>query len=547
MNASRDERVEPSFRSRVGAAARPLLALAGLGWLAYAVDLLSETRWIDQGMYGLAIDSLVRSLSLTILAVVGLAIVLQGTRLRAITARLDLSPLRWLSRVVLAVWVALVGGAAIRTLDPPSGPNVVLVVVDALRADHLGAYGYEPSITPALDALAASATVYRNAYSSSTYTVPAMGTLFTSTLPPVHRIARAPTRGGSGGEEDGEELTQVPESYLLLTEVLRNAGWETAAITTIGWISPESNYDQGVDEYILVPRGDAELVEAAEAFVKAPRRRPFFLYLHFIDLHDYFRSEHLFPAGDPRPDDLSAVLAGFEGQRPREIYRALNDDAAALTSRDVAYLLEAYDRWLRRTDELIGRLIETIDRQGSDTVVVLTSDHGEQFGEHGRLVHGGDAFYNEVLAIPMIVRHPGRGAGEVVSEPVGLVDLAPMVSAAVGIEPHALFQGMAEPAARDAAVATDGRTWKLLSGGLSLITSRDPERVELYDLTIDPGETVDLAGRPERQRDVERLQDRLAEILRESLRHRYQESAGPRAGAMSDETRDRLRALGYLD
>ena len=159
-----------------------------VGWAVFIARHLLTTGWLGQGLYWLVLSSIIPSFSAVMLGTLGLAILLQGTRFKWIRLLADSRVLRWLGGVVLGIWFAVLIVAGFRLLIRPTGPNVVLIVVDALRADHLGAYGYQPPSTPHLDALAERSTLFLNAFSSSTHTVPAMATIFSSTLPPIHRV-----------------------------------------------------------------------------------------------------------------------------------------------------------------------------------------------------------------------------------------------------------------------------------------------------------------------------------------------------------------------
>lgn len=423
--------------------------------------------------------------------------------------------------------------------------NVVIVLADALRADRLGCYGGPAGATPAIDELAERGVRYTRAYVHAPSTVPSVASLFTSTLPPVHRITAAP------GQSAEDQLSVLPDAYVLLPEVFQSHGYHTVMVTTTGWITPQAGYDQGVDEYVITEREDRAVIDAAVELFRRPAEEPFFLYVHLLDLHDYYHSDRLFTDGEAPPQTVSPALRALEGRSPSAIYRTLRSEPERFTAEDARFLLAVYDRELRRNDRLIGELLAALEEAGlrERTWVVLTSDHGEQFLEHGHLVHGGDGFYEEVLRVPLILAGPQgarRGTDDVVT---GLIDLAPTLLEAVGLEVPTELQGRGALApAREArpVLATNGRTWKLVTERWSYIFSPRYDREELYDVARDPGETRDvLAEEPE---EAARLRDLLAETLRESRRHAYL-SAVPEVERvrMSDQVTRTLRSLGYLD
>jgi arylsulfatase A-like enzyme len=424
--------------------------------------------------------------------------------------------------------------------EPPR--NVIIVVVDALRADHLGCYGYARNTTPEIDRIARSALVFANAYSAATYTFPSTASMFTSTLPVVHRI--------DWNEKRQERIVRLSDEYLLLTELFHDAGYRTGLLTFPGWVNPTANYMQGVDVRVESERNDRDLLARAEEFISANANGPFFLYLHFIDMHDYFDPQHLFAGLAAIGGGLSAELLALRDLTIRESYMALAGDLSGrLPERDLAYLISVYDERLRETDRVIGALARHLEAEGlrDSTLLVITSDHGEQFQEHGRLVHGGDAFFNEVLHTPLIIANPRWSPAKRASTPISSIDLGPTLLELVGLDVPEVFQGeaLAERLDEDRSVfATDGRTWKAISRGFSYIVSPSKQREELYRLTDDPGETINrIADEPDA---AARMRERVTEMVRACNAHPYRSLEVDEVN-LPDEQRERLRALGYAD
>lgn len=424
-----------------------------------------------------------------------------------------------------------------------SAPNVVIVVVDALRADHLGCYGYPRQTTPEIDRIADTALVFANAYSNASYTFPSTASIFTATLPVVHRI--------DWNEKRQERIRRLSDEYLLLTEVFHDAGFRTGLLTFPGWVSPTANYMQGVDVRVESERNDRDLLARAKRFISSSTSGPFFLYLHFIDMHDYYHPKHMFADLDEAQSGLSEELLALRRVTNRQSYAALARDLRGrLTARDLEYLISVYDERLRETDRVIGELVRHLDAVAlrDNTILVITADHGEQFQEHGRLVHGGDAFYNEVLRVPMIIASPSLfPARQRVETPISLIDLGPTLLELVGLDIPEVFQG--EPLARrldeDRAVfATDGRTWKAVTRDWSYIVSPSRHREELYRLADDPGETANLAVlEPEAARMG---RETVGQMVQACKTHPYRLLKVDEVD-LPDEQLERLRALGYAD
>jgi arylsulfatase A-like enzyme len=445
-----------------------------------------------------------------------------------------------LVRPVLGVPSAAPGPPIPSAEVPPRRPNVVLYLIDTLRADHLGAYGYPRPTSPHIDAFARDATLFRNAWAQSSWTKPAVASLFTGLLPQAHRIN--PRRAA------------IPEGLPVLPEILRGLGYATLGVVTNGNVSSAFGFARGFDRYEQLREGATreihQLSDRANAAAFAlleerPTDRPFFLYVHTTDPH--------WPYTPPEPQRsrLAADVANPEvGSLP---LRGETAPAAGLR-RDVAQL---YDAEIAFNDESFGALLEKVHEIDPDCLVVLVSDHGEAFLEHGSFRHG-TTLFSEEIRIPLVIRFPGGvGRGRVVEAAARQIDLLPTILDAVGAPiPPGLPGRSLLPSARaaDQAVEPDatfayldrgGRVVETaIDGGRKLIRFRVEGRgapgIGLFDLAADPGETRDLAA-------AER-------VWREYLLARLDAAAAaPAAGpepptaTLDPEQRRALEALGYLD
>jgi arylsulfatase A-like enzyme len=423
--------------------------------------------------------------------------------------------------------------------------NVVIVVIDALRADKLGCYGSDLGLTPRIDALAERGLNFTAAYSNATFTFPSTASLFTSTQPPVHRITHDPNRE--------EMLSRLSDAYVMLPEVYKAAGYTTGLLTFPGWVSPTANYMQGVDVKAESERSDSAILDLAKDFIADYGDGPFFLYLHFVDMHDYWFPQHLFDGVDPQALGLSSNLQSLAEMDIPAAYETLAkvlNQPGGLTARDLQHLHDVYDRRLADTDRVIGELVRTLEDAGltEETLLVITSDHGEQFLEHGRLVHGGDAFYNELIHIPFVISNPVLYPERVTATtPATSIDFAPTILELMGLDIPDVYQGesLAERRDEDRVVfATDGRTWKVLNREWSYIVSEQLGREELYHLVNDPGETENLVDRePE---IVELGRRHVQQAMAEWARHPYL-ALKLEEIEMPEEQMENLRSLGYIE
>jgi arylsulfatase A-like enzyme len=408
--------------------------------------------------------------------------------------------------------------------------NLILVSLDTLRADHLSGYGYARATSPNLDAqMIARGTTFTEVISTFPQTDAAHLSLFTGLY--------AEAQPGRG--------RLAPSSPLpLLTERLRDAGLETAAFTEDALIAGFFGFWFGFDRFVErsfreEERGRATFDDGLR-FVREHRDRRFFLFLHTYKTHDpYVASEpyrELFTDADEWAESPPAP-----GVPPRH--------------RD---LVDAYDRTIREADDLIAELLAELEELGlaERTIVVVLSDHGESFGEHGATGHGFSGF-QEQLRVPLVLRGPGIPAGLRVDTPASLVDVAPTLLEVLGIESLPAAQGISlAPALRgeplsgerplffswlqDGAAGVRRGPWKYLRSDLEPTS-------KVYDLERDPGERKPLRERTQFHPIAEELlrdQRGRSESLRATLGHPDSSPAQP---PLSEHMEKSLRALGYIE
>lgn len=418
--------------------------------------------------------------------------------------------------------------------------NVILYLVDTLRADHLGCYGYSRPVSPHIDAFARGAVVFRHTVAQSSWTRPSTATLLTGLYPSTHKVYN--TRH------------KLSEQALTLAEMLRAQGYRTAGFVTNGNVSARFGLDQGFETYKLLPyehSSAADVNAEAAGWLGNGRTQdqdtPFFLYLHTFEPHAPYAPP---PAFRRRfaPEAHDAILTQME------IFRLLELRKVVPTPEMLRSFLDLYDAEIATNDAAFGDLIDLLVRRGlwENTVVVFVSDHGEEFLDHGSWQHG-DTLHNEMLNIPLIVRAPGTGP-RIVQRQAQQVDVAPTVLDLLGlpvpsvVEGHSLVPWMAG-GAPDSAPEAAAYSWLSLDGNrLAAVTTPAWRLIDdrgdhplhyLYDRQTDPGEHHSVAS----QRKVRRgyLWSRLR------ARERSHQGALRESETTTDaELRKRLQALGYL-
>ena len=467
---------------------------------------------------------------------------------------------RELAIPLLVVAGAVLARGAAGLLDGPDGrrPNVLPISIDTLRADRLGAYGYERPTSPALDGrLANAGVVFEQTWSHSPKTTPSHMTMLTSLYECEH---------GIGLWDKGRAAALSPRVHTL-AERLKNAGYDTAAFTAGAHMHRDRGFAQGFDVY---KHGDQ--LRRALAFLDTHGRRPFFLFFHTYQVHDPYTppatTMNAF-ATDPVPAILRAIESIRDGVGSWEkAHRIFWDSVDPTSPRDVRFVSDLYDAGIRRMDDTtLTPLLDRLDALdlAPETIVVFTSDHGEAFHEHGHFLH--DDLYVETLHVPLVLRWPGvLPAGRRVPMPARLVDLMPTILDLCGVaiptqaegtslanvargtettRPTATGSGPAPGVTISEYPSPPGRILQSVrTGRFTLIV--DGTNVQFFDHRSDPLEQQDIASvQPARVEIV------LAHLRRwrgmcaaraPAFRPRDVDAAGP-----DEETVRQLRALGYVD
>jgi arylsulfatase A-like enzyme len=420
-------------------------------------------------------------------------------------------------------------------------PNVVIILVDTLRSDHLGVYGYERDTSPEIDAIASGGTVFSTVYSVSDWTNPTIKSMFTGLSP--QSVMR---------EAEYKEAIRMPlpEEVTTFAELFKERGYHTAALVDHPGINSLGNYDQGFDYYKLLFKegaqgrgswGKAEVDYVGDQFnarLDQYQQAPFLLYLHVNYPHLPFQA----------PDPCKGMFGPDDYPRP-------------YSSRFHDQLVRAYDAEIRRTDDLIKNIHESLASRGllENTWLILTSDHGEGFWEHGLFEHG-ESFFNEVINVPLIIVPPigHEGHPSRVDVPVSNIDVfstildiadIPVPKSTVGVsligeniasdtqEPRVLFS--------ESPHSGDIHARAIIRDGFKYVHSPNEikfKRHLLFNLEEDPDETRNIF---KSQRDLASRLSKLPETHKEdSLVER--EWLAQKIVEPDEATLEGLKTLGYI-
>jgi len=442
---------------------------------------------------------------------------------------------------LLAFAAALAACACAGDAGPAAEPvNVLLISIDTLRPDRLGCYGHDRETSPTIDAVAAGGVLFEDVTSAAPWTLPAHTSMLTGLYPRSH---------GVRGHND--KLAATTRS---LATRLHDVGYSTMAVINSHNLSKRYGLNQGFDRFlylleedednVIVDRGP-QIVDLGLDFLRNRDDRPFFLFLHFYDVHSDFNPSPEYRQRFERP--YSGDIDGTTAQLGE-----LRASGGLLTEADANHLLDLYDAEIRQLDDQLARLFNYLDHAGlaANTLVVVTSDHGEAFGEHGTVLHG-QTHYEELIRIPLLMRGPGMLVGRRIADPVHLVDVTPTILASTGlpdatldgIDLHALWSGAPVPdrflfSEADHNNSKDDVRRMIRFEGHKLHYDKRDGATAMYDIATDPGEL----------RDVSKEEPELADLLMARLQTFMSSEVEAEANSeLSPEDQRLLESLGYVD
>lgn len=489
----------------------------------------------------------------------------------AVLRRIDAGPARGRVLLAAALLLAPLGcdRAAPSGATPDSArsaatprPNLVLILIDTLRADRVGAVRDGRSLTPALDRLAAEGACFERVVAAAPWTLPSIASLLTGVYPDVHGVtAEGDSRGGGT-----LGLRPLSGSFITLQEALAAGGYATAAFSANPFVVPAHGFGQGFDSFhanAINDGGTAAALNAAacEWLDRRDPRKPFFLYVHYMEVHAPYTRDREFV--DPfvqrvaESPERTWLTDDERNQKDGLFARSMAGFRRDPVHRELAHYREywwaRYDAGVALVDCAVAGLRDELSKRGlwQDTCMLVTADHGESLGEHGVWGHG-RTLYQHGLLVPVVLRGPGVPAGARDREYTSLIDVYPTLLRLAGLEPPAAIQGrdlLSAPAAEATdrpllAQAVRGRRGHhaCIAGGWKLLAEPAAVGIQLFDLAADPGERRDLARL--RSDQLQSMRQTLYDLLAECGMLR---TAAPEQTLQLDaEQLRRLKALGYV-
>ena len=462
--------------------------------------------------------------------------------------------LRLLGAVLCLLCLACESPAGQQAASPRTeAHDVVLIGIDTLRSDFLSCYGYPHPISPRIDRLAREGTLFTDVVSAAPWTLPSFASILSGQYPSSHGAGRRTGPQGPGGEAP---KTPLSARVKLLPDLLQGeAGFESALFFDNPYLGKEWGVARRFDTVQQSTHGGQESVERALEWLRDHRNQRTFLFLHLMEPH--------LPYEPPEPYAGRAkkwAVADDEASPPAAGGWPSGTAIRALYAGEVAY-----------TDHLVGTFVDGLAELGllDQTLLVVTSDHGEEFLEHPEIekrfyndprklwgIGHGHSQFQELLSVPLIVRFPGRvPAGRRVGAMVQTLDLAPSILEWEGLDVPPTMSGVSLLGALDGRATRSYAFSEFImygderkayrEGDWKVILGPKLETGELYDLATDPGETVNLKDR--RPETFRRLARRLVATQLKAARLGKAQAGDSRPVVIDEETRQELHALGYLE
>jgi len=424
-------------------------------------------------------------------------------------------------------------------------PNIILIVIDTLRANHVGCYGYQRNTTSNIDHLAGEGVLFKNAISAAPWTMASIASLLTSQYPCVLGLRKKPV--------------MLDTRFPSLSEVLKQYDYATYGVFTAASFSPRLGVGRGFDDYRYRRRprrgpviSSPYVTKEAISFLRKSQKQPFYIFLHYFDPHYNYVLHKQY---DYYPDYRGSV----KSDHPMiDLWHELHE----LSQDDIRYLLALYDSEIAFNDEYIGKLLDELKKQGlyENSIIIVTADHGEEFLERGWLGHT-ITLHEEMLHVPLIMKFPGSVA-RVISSPVGLIDIVPTIYQYMGLKMPDGLEGKALDLNRGDSIANRPiftETFNpqrarpnvrpiafrsIISGNWKLIYDQIKDSNQVYNLSEDPHERNDLSSQRSEQKRV------LKGLLSKWINYvKTKQKVGPapdESELFTPEERKELESLGYL-
>lgn len=449
---------------------------------------------------------------------------------------------------VLGLFLACFVLAACSCDTDPEGSrprNVILISLDTVRQDRLTYAGHREKTSPTIDRLAREGTSFSNASASSPWTLPSHVSMLSGLYPHRHRVQL---------KEHG-----IPDDVETLATLLSPVPTATAGIVSSSVLAQKRGFGRGFDSYDYVSefgynsnqkkyiRNPGRFVtDKALQWLRQPKERPFFLFLHYYDAHSDYTPEKKYR--DMFVDPYDGVANGSTSQLLKVRARK-----ASFNDKDATHLKQLYDAEIRQVDDQLARIVSYLEETGlsKSTLVIVTSDHGEEFLEHGSVLHG-RTYYEEVIRIPLILRGPGIPAGKTIDTPVNLVDISPTVLTLLGQPVPKQVQGMdlaqlwLQPEAQHrTTVLAEGDWMNELPAMYKMV--RDHRFKLIYDWRKHTTQLYDLQADPLELQEISEKNPEVVKVLLGEMKNMMRSPNAPETRVeLSEEEIRRLRSLGYV-
>lgn len=437
---------------------------------------------------------------------------------------------------------------------PPSGGhgdyNIVLITIDTLRADHLSCYGYERDTTPNIDNIAEKGMIFKNAIAPSSWTAPSMASLLTSTYPINHGVIH-----GIGYEKDKTIHRQevFSDELTTLAEILKNHGYTTFGIASNLHLSEKFGFARGFDFFQCLPFLDAPIVNSIlfSWMQDIKQAEKYFIWLHYFDPH------HFYHPRKPWIENYTSEKLTEELGLYKKNWIELKQVQFKKDPLMLANLVALYDSEINYVDSFIGELIQKFELD-NNTLLIITSDHGEEFLEHDQLGHGNN-LYRETIHIPLIMKSPHSSKKEIIHRQVNLVDIMPTILHILNINLPEQIQGQSlfnregllswltglfsDNAVTDyefSELANNQILKTIITPGWKYIYNYKDKTEQLYNIASDPPELNNLADKEIKQSN--QLKEQLFNWVSRAKKYPTQKQQAD----LSAEEKEKLKSLGYM-
>lgn len=452
-------------------------------------------------------------------------------------------------KLVSLVIILLLAGIAYFILRKTANTfNVILISLDTLRQDHVGFYGYHRDTTPNLDKLAKQSIVFQNTFAQSPNTIVSHATMLTSLYPAAHKV---------------NPKSALPDSVKTLAEYFQEAGFNTAGYTTHeAWLNRKMGFAQGFNDFFAISTNAQQLNLIAKNFLKKNGSRNFFLFLHYYDIHSDY---HKLPYDTESEFDhkfckeSAGKFSGcFQNVCASQYLAKINREGLTISPEFKEYAKALYDGGIAYTDHHINQLLIYLKKEGlfDNTLIIITSDHGEEFMEHGKMLH--DQLFSETTKVPLIIKLPHSNVHKRIHEFSGIIDIMPTILDIAGIpcrngSGRSLLPLIRGRKIKDQTVyATlygseneDQTAYFLRNPKYGFHLYHNQTLQQLFDLVQDPSETEDISHRERFFANM--FKKRIIAHYKKQQQYREHHRLKNRKIQPTKKDIEKLKNLGYID